>query len=676
MDFKKFFSELKRRNVYRVAIAYGISAWLLLQIAATVVPIINGPNWLTKLILIVLAIGFPIAMVMAWIYEISPEGMLKATEGINHEDHQNLKKKPVIITLLFGILIMALLGQFMYHNYWNIKSTGISISEKSIAVLPLEYLSADPTKQYLANGIGDAITGHLSNIEGLRVVPKTSVGQYRETTKSAKTIGDELNVNYLIGGSFLMVDNKVTLIVQLINTKDEDNIFYKEYNRDYNDIIKVQSEVAQSIANQIEVIITPEIKKRIEAIPTESIEAYDYYLKGLDYGSRSIQKNDHLYAIQMFGLSVKIDPKFTLAWLGLASKKRGMYWYNYDRTEKNLEQTKKALDSAISLDPDLMEVEMENAMYHYHCKLDYQKALEILLKLKSSHPNNDSLMANISFVYRRMGEYEKAMEYINHAILLNPNNYIYWWTAGETSVILKRYPQAEEYYKTALDHNPSANSDVDLPGLYLITGEIDKAKKLFENSLTSDIPLIYLTHAKTELMSRNYNKAIGILESRTDKMADSHMSYTPKQLYLGQIYLAMSNHELSEKYFLEAQEILSAELNNYPQDSRIYSSLGIAYAGLGRKEIAKEMGSKALNIMSIPIDAWRGFSRELDMAKILLMNGELTKTVIKLEFLIEQNGYLSVELLKNDPFWDPLRERNDFKSLIENPNYQVTKTGS
>jgi len=378
----------------------------------------------------------------------------------------------------------------------------------------------------------------------------------------------------------------------------------------------------------------------------------------------------------MFGLSVKIDPKFTLAWLGLASKKRGMYWYNYDRTEKNLVQTKKALDSAISLDPDLMEVEMENAMYHYHCKLDYQKALEILLKLKSSHPNNDPLIANISFVYRRMGEYEKAMEYINHAILLNPNNYIYWWTAGETSVILKRYPQAEEYYKTALNRNPSANSDIDLPGLYLITGEIDKAKKLFENSLTSDIPLIYLTQAKSELMSRNYNKAISILESRTDKMADSHMSYTPKQLYLGQIYLAMSNHELSEKYFHEAQEILSFELNNFPQDSRIYSSLGIAYAGLGRKEIAMEMGSKALNIMSIPIDAWRGFSRELDMAKILLMNGELAKTVIKLEFLIEQNGYLSVELLKNDPFWDPLRKRDDFKALIENPNYQVMKTGS
>ena len=242
--------------------------------------------------------------------------------------------------------------------------------------------------------------------------------------------------------------------------------------------------------------------------------AYDYYLKGLDYFYRSYAEEDFRYATQMFERAVEIDPNFTLAWVGLASASRWIYWHHYDKSEEHLAQTKEYLDKAIALDPDLLEVQLETGRYYYQCKLDYTKALQILEKLKSEFPNNDQLHFWAGLVYRRMGQFEKAFEYMDRAISLNPSGWDGWLNAGFTLSILGRYTQAEEYYKTAIDLNPSGTiSNNFLALVHITTGEVDKARALLVNNLNIDGPWIYMARSNVDLFDRNFQKAISILES-------------------------------------------------------------------------------------------------------------------------------------------------------------------
>ena len=206
--------------------------------------------------------------------------------------------------------------------------------------------------------------------------------------------------------------------------------------------------------------------------------------------------------------------------------------------------------------------------------------------------------------------------------------------------------------------------------MHLATGEVNKARALLTNQNIDD-PWMYMNKSLIEQIDRNYEEAISILESSPHEVSAHQSAYTPKSLQLGLIYYMMSDRELANTHFQEARQVLEDRLSELPNDSRLYSSLGIVYAGLGMLEEAMAAGNKALAIMNISVDALRGFYRELDMAMILLMIGQHDEAIAKLEFLLQQNGYISVELLKKDPFWDPLRIIDAFKALIENPKYQI-----
>jgi tetratricopeptide (TPR) repeat protein len=250
---------------------------------------------------------------------------------------------------------------------------------------------------------------------------------------------------------------------------------------------------------------------------------------------------------------------------------------------------------------------------------------------------------------------------------------MYWSHAGETLILLGWYAQAEEYLKTAIDLNPSGGGgQINLALLYLIIGDVDKARVLLINNQNIDEPWMYVLRSQVELMDRNYLEAISILGSSPYQEMADQFAYTPKSLQLGLIYYMRNDQELANTNFHKALKDLEFKLNTLPDDARLYSSLGIVYAGLGMKKKALASGIKGLSIMNISVDAWIGFYRELDMARILIMIGEYDEAIAKLEFLLQQNGDLSVELLKRDPFWDPLRELNAFKVLIEDSQYQVS----
>jgi len=240
-------------------------------------------------------------------------------------------------------------------------------------------------------------------------------------------------------------------------------------------------------------------------------------------------------------------------------------------------------------------------------------------------------------------------------------------------VILRRYREAENYYRTGLDLNPIWDQGYSsLVELYQITGKIEQARRFTGNKNPDDHPWMYMTMSKTELLERNYDEAIRIIEASASEFLVYEDEFISRSQQLGLIYLMMSNRELATTHFQEARLILENKLKELPDDPRLYSSLGIVYAGLGLKEEAVKAGNKALSIINISDDAIEGFYRELDMARILTMTGRYDEAIKKLEFLLQGNGNLSVELLKRDPFWDSLRDINAFKELIENPKYQLS----
>jgi len=550
--------------------------------------------------------------------------------------------------------------------------TGVQVLDKSIAVLPFENLSADEENQYFADGQTEAILNHLTKIAELRVISRTTMMGYSGTTKSVPEIAQELGVRYVLGGSVQKSGQKVRINAQLIDSDLDKHLWSENFDRELTDIFAIQTEIAQSVAQELRATITSREQTIIESVPTSDLTAYDFYLKGMDYQWRSRGQEDYRYAVQMFEQAVEIDPNFTLAWVGLASASRQIYWFHYDRSDEHLAQTKQYLDKAIALDPDLIEVQIETGKYYYHCQLNYPKALQILEKLKSDYPKNDQLHLWAGAVYRRMGQFQKAFEYMDRAISLNPSNWEHWYDAGGTLTVQGRYTQAEDYLKTGIDLNPSAAySYLQLALVHLATGEVDKARVLLVNNQNIDHPLMYMLRSNAELMDRNYQEAISILESSPHKVMATPYVYTTKPLQLGLIYYVMSNRELANAYFQEARQVLEDKLSESPDDSRLYSSLGIVYAGLGKTEEAMAANHKALAIINISVDAWRGFFRELDMARILLMIGDYGEAIAKLEFLLQQNRFISVELLRKDPFWDPLRELDAFKALIENPKYQI-----
>ena len=581
----------------------------------------------------------------------------------------------IAAVVLVGIGYMVI-DNNQKHEYAVVSTP--EVLDKSIAVLPFENLSAEAENQYFADGQTEAILNHLTKIADLRVISRTTMMSYSGTNKSIPVIAKELGVRYVLEGSVQRFGQKVRINAQLIDSDSDKHLWSNNFDRDLNDIFTIQTEIAKNVAGQLQATITSGEQEVLESIPTTDLNAYDFYLKGQEYLFRSRQEEDYRYAIQMFKRAVEIDESYTLAWVGLSAASRWIYWFHQDRSSEHQRQTKEYLNKAISLDPDLMEVQLETAVYYYHCELNYQRALKILNQLKSEFPKNDRLYLMVGAVHRRMGEFEKSLELMERAISLSPTMWNHWLDAGGTLNLLRRYDEAARHFENAINLNPSEGLCYVFMGLlHLVRGETEQARLLMEENKQLDHPGMIWLWSETEILDRNYQEAAGILLTTDHSVWDHQFGYVPKPLLLGHIYRLMGDESLSIIHFREARRLMEKKILELQDDARLFSSLGLAYAGLGMEKEALENGNKALSIMNTSIDAWQGFYNELDMVKILVMLEKYDEAIEKLTFLYRQNGYLSVELLNNDPFWDPIRNMEGFKELMTGPKSQsITEVSS
>ena len=452
----RFWQELKRRKVVHVITVYAGAAFVILSLVDMIREPFDLPDWSFKLVVVILSVGLIIAVILSWIYDIHPEGGMVKTEPadkIKPEEVPRSSKGWKIASYISFVVIVGL----VVLNVIPRTNNNRKFLEKSIAVLPLEYLSNNPDNEYLADGVLDAITLNLSKIEGLRVMPRTSVEQYRENQKSAKEIGEELDVSYLIEGSFQMVNDQVKLIIQLVVAAEGDHIFFKEYDRDYSDIFAVQSEVAQTIAREIEVVITPEEKELIERIPTTSLTAHNYYLKGREilrkHEPGGEDKSFLNEAERLFNLALERDPTYSMAYVGA-----GEVYYWYAIRYLNLWETDSAQlisDTVIELSNLALKYDPQNSeafnllgKCYYELYNNRSKALEEYEKALEYNPNDHIAQHYVGLL---SNDFLKALISLHESLLRDNTEFINESLWGLVEIYsIAGFPEKAEYYATEL----------------------------------------------------------------------------------------------------------------------------------------------------------------------------------------------------------------------------------
>jgi len=375
--------------------------------------------------------------------------------------------------------------------------------------------------------------------------------------------------------------------------------------------------------------------------------------------------------IQMCEKAVELDPGFALAYARLSTAHAGMYWFHYDRSEERLSLAKQSVDTALQLNPNLPEAHIALGYYYYWGHLDYDRALEQFAIARKSQPNNSELLQGIGFVQRRQGKFEKAAATLAKALELDPRSTQIASNLGETFLLLRKYRQAERYFDRAILLTPDWPRPYAWKAqLYLLwEGNTEKARAVLEQASQNigslEDSFIVLWSVSVDAFDGKYQEALARLSSCTLEVFESQFYFIPKTQLYSQINGLMGNQQLEHDYYESARKILETKVQERPEDAHFHSALGIAYAGLGRKEDAIREGKLAVELLPVSKEAYGGLFRLEDLAQIYVMVGEFDAAIDQLRFLLSVPGRLSIPFVRREPTWGPLRDHPRFRMLVE-----------
>jgi TolB-like protein/Tfp pilus assembly protein PilF len=672
-SFERFWKELKRRKVVRVITVYAAIAFGILQLVDIIGPSLKWPDWTMSFVIVLLCIGFVISVFVSWVYDITPAGV-KKTKPVSVEKHIDQTTTPTssgwkIATYVSGVIIIALLT---FNILIRIKSKDLTKPEKTIAVLPFRNLSNDTTQLYFCDGFMEEILDNLQAIKSFVVRSRTSSDQYRDTKKSITTIGNELNASYLIEGSVGRDGNNLKIWVQLINSKADKRIWSKDYTREMKQIFSLQSEIAKDISTELKAVLSPDEIEKIDKEPTGNLEAYNYFLQGNYYYNKSYASQDYRTAIQLYEKAIELDPRFALVYTQLARCHLAQYWFYQDHSNNLLLKCKQEIDEAFGIDPDLSQAHLALGIYYYCGYLKYAEALEQFEIILKEQPKNSEAKYWSANVHRRAGNWEiSKSEYVN-AFELDPRSSRVAFNVGETFDLLRDYAKAEEYYNKAVMLQPDwVSPSVELSKLFLRwKGDTKKAKEMLENTVrnnkSSVLDSMFIeTDVLINIFDGDYNMVLKDLSLLKSDVFESQFYFRPKYQYCAEIYGLMNKSELEHAFYDSARISLENKIKNTPDDPRLYSALGIAYAGLDLSDKAITTGKYAVKLLPISKEAYRGVYLVENLARIYVMLGKYDQAIDQIKYLLSIPGMLSTKMLELDPRWAPLRNQPEFKKILE-----------
>ena len=654
MRLKNFFAELKRRKVYRVAIAYAVVAWLLIQIATQVFPFMEIPNWAVRLVIMLLALGFPVALVLAWAFDLTPEGVKRTDDLVLEEEKRApARQSPQPTTV---------------------------IPEKSIAVLPFENLSADQENEYFADGIQDDVLANLSKLADLKVTSRTSVRQYRSGTRNLREIALTLGVAHILEGTVRRAGNRVRVNVQLINARTDTHIWADTFDRELLDLFALQSELAERITVALQANLSPREKASLRIHSTADLEAYENYLRARDLfrwsGSGDPRENGEK-ALRFLDEAVARDPEFALAYTLSARWHCELYWFGFDKRDTRLQSGKAAAEMALRLQPELGDAHLALGFYHYYGYRDYEAARAEFEIARHATPNDAEVWDAIGAIDRRQGRWQDAIHNLERARELDPRNTSVIWNLSEAYSFHGRHREAQQGMEEGSRVNPNAHyfalarAAIDLRAhgdTKPLRAALRKVPREFDPG--GGVTLIAL---RVSLMERDFEEAARALAASsherlndpgTGGTAGTIDSYPfPRAWCEGLIARGRGDEAGARRSFEAALREIEIDRDCCPEDPEVIAMLGLVQAVLGQKEEAIRNGKRAVELLPIAKDAFDGPVLATNLAVIYAQVGETDLALATLAPLLKVPNGPTPGLLRIEPEWDPLRADPRFEKL-------------
>ncbi len=668
MKSDNFFAELKRRNVYKVAVVYAVTAWLLIQAASILLPTFEAPSWVMKVIVMAVVLGFPIAVILAWAFELTPEG-IERTEAAEAHRRESRGRAWIYVVIIGAALSIGLFLLGRYTASRGVVSPASGSLEKSIAVLPFESLSDDRANAYFATGIQDEIMTRLAKIAELKVISRTSTQQYQSKRDNLTEIAKQLGVANVLEGSVQKAGDQVRVNVQLINAQTNAHLWADTYDRKLTDIFVVESEIAKSIADSLQAKLTGREEQALAVKPTNNPEAYDAYLHGLaSEGEISVYAMEK--AIGFYERAVQLDPAFALAWSRLSRADSDLYSSPNDPTEIRRDAAKRALDMAQKLQPNSPETLLALAYYQFLALRDNELAKTTFRLVSKMLPGSSEIPTALAGIARRQGHWDETIAYYEQALVLDPRNKDLLVQAALNYSDLRKFEAAEKLYDRALDIVPNDPVVTAFKATaYQAEGNLEEAAKLLREVNAETPSLIVFSIKITQLtLERNLSEAVRLLQARVGQY--HFVSELEKVAFTRDLAFTqrLAGDSAGAKITAEqARKTVEPISRNQPDNDFAATCLSQAFAILGDKDSALKEAERAIALRPSAQYAVDGPAMEENLALIQTVIGENGGAISILARLLEvpYKNSITPARLRLDPTWDPLRAEPAFRKLYE-----------
>ncbi len=670
MNPSHFLAELKRRNVYKVAVAYAIAGWALAQGIAQVFPVFGVPNWIVQLIVLLIFIGFPIALVLAWAFELTGEG-LKRTEDADLARPRAKSHAWIYVAAIGAVLSIGLfcLGRY---SAAPTQHGAVDTSIKSIAVLPFENLSDDKQNSYFADGVQDQILTNLARVADLRVISHTTVRQYRSgEPRNLREIGRQLGVTHILEGSVQRAGDRLRIAAQLIDARTDSQIWAETYDRTAADLFAIQTELAESIVAQLQAKLSPEQKADIEARPTQDLVAFELYLRAKQIVDSYLIADDVraalLSALQSLDQAIKRDPDFVSAYCYIARANDLLYFFDLDPTPDRILLAEAAVKAALRLRPDSAEAHFAMADFLFRCHRDYDGALRELAIARPGLPNDTAFFILSGYINRRRNNWAQAERDFSTAVALDPRNPNAYNLLADTYNLQRRHLLAAQVYERVL----AAGERTPIvffrkaSAIFYGTGNSTELREVLSKNPDMDIGGAQ-TPARVALIDDNFAEAERVLAAspREDFQDIDYSFYYPKAWFEALIARAKGDSAAATAAFSTARTILEQRLAVKPEHARTLAVLAQVDAALGHKELAIQEAKHAVDLMPVSKDIYDGALVLEGLAQVYTWTNEPDRAIELLQKLVTMPGYTNYARLKLHPMWNPLRGDPRFEKIV------------
>ena len=664
MNLRNFLAELRRRNVSKVAVAYAVVAWLLIQAASILFPTFEAPSWVMKVFVAVVALGFPIALILAWAFELTPEGLKRTDAGESLPPRK--RSQAWIYVVLVGAAVSV--GLFFLGRYTG-PNRPVAVAEssaKSIAVLPFTSLSEDKANAYFADGIQDEIRTRLSKIAELKVISRTSTQQFQSKPGNIAEIAKQLGVAHILEGSVQKVADSVRVNVQLIKAEGDSHLWAETYDRKLLDVFAVESEVAERIAASLEAKLTGREKQALAHVPTRNPEAYDAYLRGLALDTA--QSDEEVEeARKFFRRAVELDPQFALAWAYLANREAWKYFAGH-RTPEQMTVAQQAAETAIKLQPEASESHAAVGSFYYYCPQDFERALAEFTRARELSPSSANAIMMTAMVKRRQGKLSESIQLNLEAAAVDPRNADIWVNLGRSYRGLRRFAEARAMFDRALAILPGDKSIIadmaERVESYLAEGDLAAVEKLLAPMKIGLGSRLFDDYISLFVFRREFERAIAaISEHLSDEASPEDVQYA--RLEIAFIQVGLGNLDAAKPVLEQTRRQLEELRRQGNQSLELTDTLIDITAALGDRAAVEREVEKLLR--DTQHDLWRLPASEEVAGRGFAILADADRAIPHLERALampSQTG-LTPAYLRLDPVWDRIRDDPRFQKLAE-----------